>query len=330
MVTRKSQPSSSGTKARAAAASSGEGGRSSARPARQSQGSASAKRPGLKRRREDASHDPMAITRHFLGWSQPALPAVVDFLRNRYGQGTSWDLSQVILVVPGQRSGRRLLELIVEQAAEHKLSLVPPTITTEGYLPERLYRPKRELASELVQQLTWMKVLRQMPHEKRKHLLPFPPAESDTTSWLQVSELMQRLHQELAADGLDFSEVLIKGNSIEGFNEKPRWKTLSDLQKEYLAQLDELELWDLQTARLVAIDEREFSTDKDIVLVGTVDLNVAMRKILDLVAEHVTALIHAPAELAEAFDEHGCLVPERWKDMPLPIRDEQILSLIHI
>ena len=266
----------------------------------------------------------MAIKRHFLGWEKPALPAAADYLLERYRLGQAWDLSRVIIVVPGQRAGRRLLEILVERASQQSLALVPPTITTEGHLPERLYRPKRELASELVQQLTWMKVLRQMPHEKRRHLLPYPPGEADTTSWLQLSEMMQRLHQELAADGLDFENVLSSGGKLEGFNEKPRWKTLSTLQKAYLEQLDDLNLWDLQTARLVAIDNEEFQTDNDIILVGTVDLNVAMRKILDQVARHTTALIHAPAELAAAFDPHGCLIQQYWCEAPIDLADEQI------
>jgi len=266
----------------------------------------------------------MAIQRHFLGWHQPALPAVADFLIERYCLGQAWDLSRVILVIPGQRAGRRLLEILVDRATQQNLALVPPTITTEGHLPERLYRPKRELASELVQQLTWMKVLRQMPHEKRRHLLPYPPAETDTTSWLQLSEMMQRLHQELAADGLDFSDVLNGGSKIDGFNEKPRWKTLVTLQKAYLEQLDDLELWDLQTARLVAIDNGEFHTDNDVVLVGTVDLNRAMRKILDQIAGRTTSLIHAPAELAPAFDKYGCLIQQHWCETPIAVQDEQI------
>jgi len=266
----------------------------------------------------------MAIQRHFLGWHQPALPAVAEFLAERYCLGQDWDLSRVIVVTPGTRAGNRLLEIMVDLASQRKLSFRPPTITTEGRLPERLYQPKRELASELVQQLTWMKVLRQMPHEKRRHLLPFPPAETDATSWLQLSELMQRLHQELAADGLDFSDVLHSASKMEGFNERPRWQTLVALQKAYLEQLDALDLWDLQTARLVAIDYEEFHTDNDVVLVGTVDLNRAMRKILDQIADRTTALIHAPAELASAFDQYGCLIQQHWCEAPINLQDEQI------
>ena len=83
-------------------------------------------------------------------------------------------------------------------------------------------------------------------------------------------------------------------------------------------------LWDLQTARLFAIEHRLCRTDKDLVLVGTSDMNVAMRSMLDQVADRVTALIHADERLAERFDEHGCLIPQAWQDVMIDLQPEQI------
>ena len=70
--------------------------------------------------------------------------------------------------------------------------------------------------------------------------------------------------------------------------------------EEYLAVLDD------QTARLKAIEFHECQTDRDVVLLGAVDLNVTMRKMLDQVADRVTALIFAPEDWQSRFDEHGC------------------------
>jgi len=60
------------------------------------------------------------------------------------------------------------------------------------------------------------------------------------------------------------------------------------------------------------------------VLVGTVDLNRAQRQMLDQIAGRVTALVIAPRELADRFDEHGCLVSGKWIEAQLPLADEQI------
>src|SRR5690606_36000715 len=83
-------------------------------------------------------------------------------------------------------------------------------------------------------------------------------------------------------------------------------------------------LWDRQTARLVAIDQKECQTDRDIVLVGTVDLNRTTRAMLEQVADRVTALIHAPLSLANRFDAYGCIRPEAWSGAQIDIKDEQL------
>ena len=266
----------------------------------------------------------MSITRHFLDWSQQALPAVTAWLAERYRAEGQLDLGGVILVVPGGRAGRRLVELLVARADADSLCLTPPTITTEHALPELLYEPKRPFASELTQQLAWAESLRETPSATRRHFLPHPPAANDAPRWLELGDLLRKLHVELAADGLDFRDVLAGAAKLDNFAEHDRWKTLADIQQRYLHKLDALELWDVQTARLVAIRDREPQTDRDIVLVGMVDLNRAQRQLLDLVSDRVTALVVAPQEHANRFDKHGCLVADEWTAAEVPIRDEQI------
>ncbi len=301
----------------------------------------------------------MPIARHFIDWSQPALPAAADWLVARAAQDRELDLGQTIVVVPGARAGRRLLELLVERADAHSLALTPPAITTEHALPELLYQPKRPFASQLTQQLAWSAALQETPAAARRHFLPHPPANGETVRWLALGDMLRRLHVELAADGLDFKNVLAGGDRIDGFAEHDRWQTLADVQQRYLNKLDDLDLWDIQTARLVAIRQREPQSDRDIVLVGMVDLNRAQRQLLDLLHDkaltsgqgeppigaapaigsgdrsqntptngrgfgQVHALVFAPTSLADHFDEHGCLVPERWAEFALNIRDQQV------
>lgn len=269
----------------------------------------------------------MPITRHFIDWSRPALPAAADWLVDRAANGSQLDLAGTIVVVPGARAGRRLLELLVERAEARSLVLTPPTITTEHALPELLYLPKRPFASQLTQQLAWSAVLQEMAPAARHHFLPHPPASGEVARWLELGEMLRRLHVELAADGLDFKDVLAGGDRLEGFAEHERWQTLADVQERYLRKLDELGLWDIQTARLVAIRQREPQTDRDIVLVGMVDLNRAQRQLLDLLTDHVKAIVFAPLALKDHFDAHGCLVPQRWAEVSLTLRDEQVVRV---
>ena len=259
-----------------------------------------------------------------MDWSQPALPAVVDFLRETYQHDDVLDLDQVVLVFPGGRAGRRLLEVLVAQAAQHNLILLPPHVRTVGQLPELFYESKRPSATDLVQRLAWVRALRDVGPEASRPFIPQLPGDDDFANWMELGVLLQRQHRELAADALNFAEVAQRGQAVPGFRESPRWQFLGAVQTRYLAILDALGLWDLQTARLFAIEHRECRTDKDILLVATTDMNIAMRRMLDQVAERVTALIHAPASLADRFDEHGCLIPDAWQDVRIDMQTQQV------
>lgn len=267
----------------------------------------------------------MPIKRHFLGLAQHPLRSAADWLRERYSRGGDWDLSQVIVVTPGTRSGRRLLEILVDHAEAQRLTLTPPTFATEGRVPELLYEPKRPFAGDLVQQLCWSEALQAMPPAERRALLPHPPAKGDFLRWLELGDSIRRLHLELAADGLDFRDVLERGKQLPQFDDPRRWETLARLQRAYLDRLDALGLWDKQTARLVAIKHREPKLDRDLVLLGAVDLNKSLRRMIDLAPERVVSLVAAPQEWANRFDEHGCLVISEWLAAPIQLQEEQII-----
>jgi ATP-dependent helicase/nuclease subunit B len=151
-----------------------------------------------------------------------------------------------------------------------------------------------------------------------------PPAEGDEMRWLEYGRLLWRLHTELAADGLDFAVVATRGQELENFPEQARWSILHDLQQSYLRLLDRLELWDIQTARLVAVQRRECRTDCDLIMVGTVDMTILLRQMLDQVADRVTALVFAPESWSDRFDEHGCLIPSAWERVVIAVRDDGV------
>ncbi len=261
-----------------------------------------------------------------MDWNRPALPAVAAFLADRYGGAGVLDLSGVVVVLTGRRASRRLLEILLERTGGRFL---PPQTITEGEFPERLYEPQRPFAGRLVQHLAWAEAVRRMPRPQAEQVLREVPDDGDVDGWMALGELLWRLHRELAAELLDFGDVLRAGELITGFNERRRWEALRVAQQEYLDLLDGLGLWDKQTARIVAVKERECQTDHDIILVGTVDLNQSTRKMLDQVSDRVTALIHAPEALSDRFDEHGCLRPEMWmtasqESSPIPLSREQV------
>jgi RecB family exonuclease len=88
--------------------------------------------------------------------------------------------------------------------------------------------------------------------------------------------------------------------------------------------LDSLELWDMQTARLVAIRQGECDTQSEILLLAVADMNRAEQLMLDQVRDRVTSLVVAPESVSDRFDEYGCLRSEAWKDVRLDLASEQI------
>lgn len=271
----------------------------------------------------------MPLKLEFIGWERPGLSAAADYLVRRYATGTSLDMERVVAALPGSRAGRRLLEILVTRADAEKLTLVPPQIVTTGHLPELLYRAKKPFAGELAQQLAWIQALREINQRRLSRLMPVLPDRDDLLAWLPLGEMLARLHRELAGDALEFTDVVREGKQLPGFDESERWKVLAELQSGYLRTLDNLGLWDLQTARLFAIEHKECQTDLDIVLIGSVDLNRAQRKMLDLVADRATSLVCAPDELRDRFDEHGCLNPDAWREAILDVTTDRIEVVDH-
>ena len=266
----------------------------------------------------------MSIKRIFLDWSQPALLQATEHLVDRFAHGDHLNLEGVVIVVPGSRAGGRLLEILVNSALQDSRLFFPPRIETMGSLPELLYESKRPFATDLVQKLTWVQALKSQNRERTVRFIPQLPADDNFSNWMDLGEMLWRQHRELAGDGYDFDDIVKLGSSVVGSQEVNRWMFWRQVQRKYLSILDGLGLWDMQTARLFAIEHRLCRSDNEIVLLATADMNRAMRLMLDQLPDRVTALVHAPDSIADRFDEHGCIAVDAWQDVSLDLRDNQI------
>ena len=268
-------------------------------------------------------------------WDRPVLHSAAEFLLDEFTQNGRLDMRHVLLAFPGARAASRmeelLLELVERKVAQSELDPAwhPPRLLTIGRLPELLYPQLRPLADDVTQQFAWIAALDEMQKNEPDvlfHLFHEPPDLEDISSRLALAKVFSNIHQELAAETLRFDDVqkkcvtLYHGQTAES----TRWQTLARLQEKYLAILDHLELWDVQTARIVAIQKKEVKTDSTIVLVGTVDMNLTQKRILDLVSDNVVSLVFAPESHHHLFDQYGCLHSKRWKDVTIPITKSQI------
>ena len=258
------------------------------------------------------------VARHFMGWQKPALTSTVEYLAARYGTPDELDMRHVVVVLPGSRSGRRLLELLVEEAERSERRLFPPRRLTPGALPEELYQASAPAASELLQRLVWQEVVSQ----STPLLEPLGctlRSVSDFGGRMALARLLLRLHRELAAGALWMRDVPRKARNLEDFHDDSRWEALGVLQQRYSKRLDDLGYSDAHVARLRALTKRRVSFDGDLVLVGTVDLPEITRRMLRLLDASCTALVFAPEREQQAFDDLGCTISSAWRSRNIPI-----------
>ena len=286
------------------------------------------------------------MKRMFLGWHKPLLESAADFLiRHHTDRNGRLNLKNVTVVLPGSRACNRLEEILATQAAKSSSKAwYPPEFLTLESLPEKFYKKKKPIANELVRSFAWMAAINRLDAEDmalRKQLLPNLPANFDAR--LALGKTLDRLHYELASEGLDFDAVAKVCRKLKAVNEIPRWNALAALQKHYAnddpqGYLDEHDLWDIQAARLYAIEKQESREREEIrtklreenrvfYLVGLVDMNKLQKEILKNFDSFITSLVFAPddkTQHTERFDEFGCLRCEKWCNAPLEIGDDII------
>jgi RecB family exonuclease len=272
----------------------------------------------------------------FLGNDKPLLHRAADYLIDRFYQQGRLDFRHVILTLQEQRAINRLEEILAERAEEIDCAWYPPEFLAIGTLPERFYELKKPIANELTQYFAWLVAIDQLDDEHPdllRRLIPSPPDRGNLEARLAMGRMFAKLHRELAAGTLDFIHVADLCRKLNIGYETSRWEALDQLQKKYLARLDSLGIWDVQSARLYALEHvKEFEPQQSqfqqegtqILLIGVVDMNLAQKEMLRHFGDFVTSLIFAPEHWRDRFDDLGCLIPHIWQEATIELHDQQI------
>ncbi len=263
---------------------------------------------------------------HFLGWHRPALQLAASILADRYAADGELRMSAATVAVPGGRAGRRLKELLLEEAGNRGLRLLPPMITTVGQLPELLYAPPFPLAGDALCRRVWMRSLRDLSAGRRERLFPAPPAAADVRGWVTLSRVLERLHTEVAAGGHRFDDVAACCTGGFLFCDQERWQVLDELQRDYEARLRSLGFVDRELARMDALRSGELRLDVPLWLLGVAEMPALLRAML-LGAQGsggIDVLVHAPESEREGFDELGSVRPARWLEREIPLDEARL------
>lgn len=262
----------------------------------------------------------------FFSWDDHLLPAAATELAARFSLDGSLDLGNTLVVVPGARAGRRLLELLVDQAASQELRLIPPhRILTVGALPEELYQPSRPLAAGATVRRSWVRSMERVsPDVVREALGPYA-VETDTTGKVAFARVLDGLNRAVGGAGLSFRAVAQECGRGFLFSDEDRWKALSRLQEEMRSILGEVGRMDREEARGEALRSGLISTPKTPVLVGVAELPLVTRRMLERVAEGVLVFVHGPESMAGAFDALGTIRTDYWQDWTIPIQERDLV-----
>ncbi len=285
-----------------------------------------------------AAVSPPRTHREWVDWSQPLVPAAARWLLNAGSSRAGvCDLEQVLCVTPGRRAGRVLLEALLHRCDEEDVALIPPRLVTPGALPEVLCDPEqpKPIATPEERRFAWVRALQSCDLETVQPLVPKPPAADDLLAWHTLARRIEGLHAELAGSLLHFKDVADRAARLELFGETDRWNALDQIYQRYIETLANAGLQDAHQARLEALteaqklhslSERATRAPLDLVLIAVTELNRLQRLALtSAVRADITAFIHAPEELSDRFDDLGCIIPDKWANSMIDLREEQII-----
>ncbi len=262
----------------------------------------------------------MAIERHFLGWDEPVVRRVLDFLIPSPPDG-SVDLRRTLVLVPTQQSGRRLRQAAAMRAAERRTHYAFP----HPRLPIDLVREPSggpQVASTTECAALWARLLLDADLTAFPSLFPTSGADTGFAWALSTGKLIQGLRHELAAGGLTIGEVA--GDFADRLEEPERWLQLAALETSYLDLVRRSDRADPSLSRIEQSRQPRLPEGADcIVLACAPDPDpvalIALEHLADVVPVHV--LVHAPESMADWFDRWGRPLRDAWCDAVFDMPD---------
>ncbi|MFO0875430.1 MAG: PD-(D/E)XK nuclease family protein [Phycisphaerales bacterium] len=299
-----------------------------------------------------------------LDWDRPlvgqAARALVDRAR-MLAPGLA-DLSDLLCVVPGGRSGRLLLAELVRASqpvedgdAGRSISrqvgaIVPPRVVTPGAFIGELVDgaaasvegEDRPLAGQLPRVLAWAAALETLP-ETEQSLLGLRPrdrlANGSGDGAGGAASLLDRIERaaslcaladDLAGEDVACSTAATTAAQLAGDDEAGRFRAIERLAGAASAMLAGVGLAEptaVQSARAEMAGPRDGGIRR-LALVGAIELNRIQRRAVEAFARRggdVLVLAHADDRWAARLDELGCIRPGPWIDEPLRVDDDELV-----
>ena len=263
----------------------------------------------------------MKITRHFHGWTLPALPAAVEILTaewQRRERPGPLDLRDRLILVPTRHAGRRLRAELARVAAAQGTAVLSGAIVT----PEHLVPPPAQAAPDALVLALLAQRLRTQ-HDSLKALLPAAQAEWSFAFALGLAGQLHDLRRQVNEADRACADLV----PLAPANEQERWSDIARLEKGLLKDVAALGLADPLQARREA--GRRPPANPPFARIDALfipDLSPLAARALETFADTCPVQLHilAPESEAGRFDAWGRPLPDRWENEPLPVAENQI------
>lgn len=276
------------------------------------------------------STKPDTVSRVFLGWENPALTSLVEYLsRNWNGEGVL-DLTDALVVVPTRNAGRRLREALAIFAAKNEAAVFPPLVVTPDFLvsPDRLPLSAGKVASPRAAELIWTGLLLDLNLHSYRRIFPVDPVRRDYKWASDNARELLSVRKLLTDSTLTFKEAasILARHDMEPI----RWEELAQLEILAVEKTNSLGWEDESRAKLNAVEKGVLPDEvNEIYVAGLSDMSPLAKRALDHYSKSlpVEILVFAPDQEKTSFDTSGRPLPKDWLDRDVLISDPE--STIH-
>ena len=264
----------------------------------------------------------MPTTLHFLGWTQPAVETVCNFILAGSQPGCPFDLEGTLLVVPTQQSGRHLLDALVQRCGASGAAVLSQRVVTPPQLAADALR-QFDIASGAEILTAWNELLASAAEPLRVAAFGISGRSHDPATAIAMAERLQQVRRELAEAARSCADVAAQADAASA--ELERWQALAQLETAYLTRLAQNGLRDPCAAQIAwATNPQLASGLRRIVVAYVPDPSLLLVRALDQLANHIAidVLVQAPSSEAAYFDTWGRPLPEHWNVRRIDIPDE--------
>lgn len=214
------------------------------------------------------------------------------------------ELAESVVVVPGRRAARALLERLIDLGEG---ALEPPRIVTEAGLAQALARDELEFASPALVEGAWHDALAAASPESLACVSPRAWKDLDVAArW--------NLARDLAAVDRDWAADVDANRAASGPREIARRQWIAAVQGTLRARNRCDPARPIDALR----DPRARRGVRAVILVGINEVSRALRELLSDLDAPTEAWCHADEDCAGGFDEWGGLVASFWERRDVP------------